>query len=94
MNKVLQCGMKHIVMLWQKFVERISMYIKIFYFQSGDAEREKYNADIDQQHAEKVYVAVEKLVAKFQKDYKRSINTSKYFNFYTAINKNYILILF
>jgi hypothetical protein len=68
--------------------------IKIFYFQSGDAEREKYQADIDQQHAERVYLTVEKLVAKIQKDYRRSINTSKYLNFCIAINKNYILIFF
>ncbi len=74
-----QHGMKHMVMLLQKFVQRISIekYRKILFYQAADAEREKYQADLDQQHAEQAYSEIEKLVEKLQKDYRRAINKSQ-----------------
>ncbi len=48
-----------------------------FFYQAADAEREKYQADLDQQHAEQTYSEIEKLVEKLQKDYRRAINKSQ-----------------
>lgn len=44
---------------------------------AADAEREKYQADLDQQYAEQNYSEIEKSVEKLQKDYKRAINKSQ-----------------
>ncbi|CAF1213693.1 unnamed protein product, partial [Didymodactylos carnosus] len=44
---------------------------------AADAEREKYEADQEQQKAQNEYEVLEKLVEKLQKDYRRSINKSK-----------------
>jgi len=50
----------------------------LFYFiKAADAEKEKYQADLDQQYAEQNYSEIEKLVEKLQKDYKRAINKSQ-----------------
>lgn len=46
-------------------------------FQAAAAEREKYEADLEQQRAEKYYSDVEKSVDKLQKDYRRAINKSQ-----------------
>ncbi|CAF1500644.1 unnamed protein product, partial [Adineta steineri] len=43
---------------------------------AADAEREKYQADLDQQTADQAYSEIEKLVEKLQKDYRRAINKS------------------
>jgi hypothetical protein len=51
--------------------------MNIFHFQAGDAEREKYQADIDQQRAERDYFNIEKLIATLEKEFRRSINKSK-----------------
>ncbi|CAF4499106.1 unnamed protein product [Rotaria magnacalcarata] len=42
-----------------------------------DAERDKYDADLEQQRAEQAYSEVEKLVEKLQKNYRRAINKSQ-----------------
>ncbi|CAF0869988.1 unnamed protein product [Adineta ricciae] len=44
---------------------------------AADAEREKYQADLDQQHADQAYAEIEKLVEKLQKDHRRAINKSQ-----------------
>jgi hypothetical protein len=44
---------------------------------AADAEREKYQADLDQQHAEQAYSVIEKSVETLQKDYRRAINKSQ-----------------
>ncbi|CAF2567264.1 unnamed protein product [Rotaria sp. Silwood2] len=44
---------------------------------AADAEQEKYEADLEQQRAEKAYFEVEKLVEKLQKNYRRAINKSQ-----------------
>ncbi|UJR31023.1 hypothetical protein I4U23_018532 [Adineta vaga] len=44
---------------------------------AGDAEKEKYLADFDQQRAERVYFEIEMLVEKLEKDSRKSINKSK-----------------
>ncbi|CAF1047240.1 unnamed protein product [Adineta steineri] len=44
---------------------------------AADAEREKYQADLDQQNADQAYSEIEKLVEKLQKDYRRAINKSQ-----------------
>ncbi|CAF3836093.1 unnamed protein product [Adineta steineri] len=44
---------------------------------AADAEREKYQADLDQQTADQAYSEIEKLVEKLQKDYRRAINKSQ-----------------
>lgn len=45
--------------------------------QAADAEREKFQADIDQQRAETIYGDLENTIEKLQKDYRRSINKSQ-----------------
>ncbi len=69
--------MKHIVRLLLKFVKKNFIRLKIICFQAADAEREKYQADLDQQHAEQTYSEIEKLVEKLQKEYRRAINKSQ-----------------
>ena len=49
----------------------------MFAQQAADAEREKYQADLDQQHADQAYAEIEKLVEKLQKDHRRAINKSQ-----------------
>ncbi|UJR15634.1 hypothetical protein I4U23_002571 [Adineta vaga] len=44
---------------------------------AADAEREKYQADLDQQYADAAYADVEKQVEKLQKEYRRAINKSQ-----------------
>ncbi len=75
---MLHHGMKHTVMLLQKFVRRIFLTILTsIYFQAADAEREKYLADLEQQRADEAYSEIDKLVEKLQKDYRRAINKSQ-----------------
>ncbi len=71
--------MKPTVMLLLKFVDKnVSFFsMEIVCSQAADAEREKYQADLDQQHADQAYLEVEKLVEKLQKDYRRAINKSQ-----------------
>jgi hypothetical protein len=49
----------------------------VCFSKAADAEREKYQADLDQQHSEQGYAELEKLVEKLQKDYRRAINKSQ-----------------
>jgi hypothetical protein len=46
-------------------------------YKAADAEREKYQADLDQQYAEQTYSEMEKSVEKLQKDHRRAINKSQ-----------------
>ena len=49
-----------------------------FLLKANHAEQEKYQADIEQQKCERIYLDVEELVGKLQKGLRRSINKSKY----------------
>lgn len=73
--------MKHIFKQFKKFVEKLYFQIEktkiLFYVQISEAEKEKYEADYAQQVAETAFSDIEKLVAKLQKELRRSINKSK-----------------
>ena len=44
----------------------------------GDAEREKYLSDLDQQNAERFYLDLQRTLERLEKDFRRSINKSQY----------------
>lgn len=68
--------------LWSSFsqskrIQKFENFQQKISLQAADAEREKYQADLEQQRVEENYSTVEKLVEKLQKDYRRAINKSQ-----------------
>ncbi len=58
----------------------------------GDAEREKYLSDLDQQHAERIYSDLKRTLERLEKDYRRSINKSQYEHYFSYHFKNITII--